>query len=198
MIVDKFRLRVFFVVLMYATLFVFASFLSSCSSEWHLKRAIAKDPTIITVQHDTLIKTIEDTGKVSFLGQDTTINNDKVFIQVTLHGGSTDVFWMVKPQVIEVPTNNTTIKPSKSNAQIRQEGRTNRVNIKESNKTERKKIKSETKTQIARGRVERTKIKNSSEKGFWNYIKKILIFLIGFLLGYVFKSIRNIVRTNIF
>lgn len=129
--------------------------LASCSvskrANWHIKRAIKLDSTIVTNKIDTIVKTISDSGKVYFYG-DTTVDNDILFIKVSHKGEVTELYWFLKPTEIKVPFKETTIIPNKPRYQVRQEERTNRRLIKykekvvikyieQKNKTERRKIR---------------------------------------------------------
>lgn len=87
--------------------------LTSCSANWHLKKAISKDPSLVqtrTVVHtDTLVipaKTIIDTIEVPTLDQWTSWENDSLRIELSLvkdsvHGRERIVFkTKIKERVI--------------------------------------------------------------------------------------------------
>jgi hypothetical protein len=155
--------------------------LASCSvskrANWHIKRAIKLDPTIVTSKVDTIIKTVSDSGKVYFYG-DTTVDNDILFINVSHKGEVTELYWFLKPTEIKIPVKETTIIPNKPRYQVRQEERTNRRLIKYKEKVVLKYIKQ--------------KSKSERKKSFKSYI---YVFIAGAITSLVFKGL---VKTYLF
>lgn len=155
--------------------------LASCSvskrANWHIKRAIKLDPTIVTNKIDTIIKTVSDSGKVYFYG-DTTVDNDILFINVSHKGEVTELYWFLKPTEIKIPVKETTIIPNKPRYQVRQEERTNRRLIKYKEKVVIKYIKQ--------------KSKSERKKSFKSYI---YVFIAGAITSLVFKGL---VKTYLF
>jgi len=136
--------------ILFSILFLILSCSVTQRANRHLKRAIKLDPTIVHITHDTIIKTISDTGNLYFYG-DTIVENNLVFISVKHEGLKTNLYWFLKSINIEVPVENTTIIPPLSNKEIRwkyktkiqyikQKGKTERVEIRQTNKSERKKL----------------------------------------------------------
>ena len=147
--------------------------IASCSvskrANWHIKRAIKLDPTIVTSKVDTIIKTVSDSGKFYFYG-DTTVDNDILFINVSHKGEVTELYWFLKPTEIKIPVKETTIIPNKPRYQVRQEERTNRRLIKYKEKVVLKYIKQ--------------KSKSERKKSFKSYI---YVFIAGAITSLVFK-----------
>lgn len=165
-------------------LLIFMLALTSCSPTWHINRAIKKDPKIITTKHDTIIKTISDTGMVNFYG-DTTVENNFVFISVKHEGLKTNLYWFLKSVKVEIPTENTTITPPLSRQEIRYIYRNKLVEIKQKNKTDRTYIKKKTKLKKNELKATNKKIKsnNSPLKDFINFIKTFFYVIIAFVIG---------------
>lgn len=170
----------------YLLLFMMA--LTSCSPTWHINRAIKKDPTIIHTKHDTIIKTISDTGTVDFYG-DTMVENNFVFISVKHEGLKTNLYWFLKSVKIELPTENTVITPPLSRQEIRYIYRNKLVEIKQKNRTDRAYVRNKSKVKKTEIRATNKKIRvsNSPLKDFWNFIKTffcvIIVFVIGLFVG---------------
>ena len=104
--------------------------LVSCSPAWHLNRAIKKDPSIITTHTDTIIKTISDSGKVSFYG-DTLIEDSFIVINVKHRDNKIDLDWFLKSLQISVPKQDVTIIPQPTNFTTWQINKTYRKKPKE-------------------------------------------------------------------
>ena len=102
--------------------------LVSCSPAWHLNRAIKKDPSIITTHTDTIVKTISDSGKVSFYG-DTLIEDSFVVINVKHRDNKIDLNWFLKSLKISVPKKDVTIIPQPTNFATWQINKTYRKKI---------------------------------------------------------------------
>jgi hypothetical protein len=98
-----------------------STILLSCSATWHLKRAIAKDPTIIKTEIvDTIIKTVPVKGEANIL-RDTIINNKYLYLSVSKKDTFTKVKWYIKPQKVKVVTKTIKITPPKTRFEIKQE-----------------------------------------------------------------------------
>jgi len=98
------------------TLIISIIILSSCSSQWHLRKAIKKDPTIVQIDTITFRDTIKThtelvrVDSVFKISSDTTIiikenltikhfiRNDSVFIE-----GSCDTIFLEIPYEVEIP-----------------------------------------------------------------------------------------------
>ena len=123
------------------------SLLSSCSSTWHLRRAIKKDPTIVTTTTIETVKVIRDSGHAIIkIGRDTTIFDSLVTINVKYDSnGVSNLTWVLKDIPVKVVTNIVTIVPPKSRQEIRQEEKTKRYKAKQCTKIAKAQIKSNTK-----------------------------------------------------
>ncbi len=150
----------------------------------HLKKAIKLDPSIVYTHHDTIIKTIADTGNVYFYG-DTMVENNFVFISVKHEGPKTNLYWYLKAVKIELPIDNTFVTPPLTRQEIRlkyktitkiikEDSKVKVAEIKQKNKTKRLELRSNTKTS--------NKIKRTA-----NYF--LLGLIIGFLLSHIGKII---------
>jgi len=127
--------------------FVLFIFLTSCSSTWHLRRAIKKDPSIIKTTTVEVTRVIHDKGMAYLVkGKDTTIQDSLISINLKYDTlGHVLVDWELKKLKTEEIINTTTIVPPKTRQEIRQENRTERVEAKEYSKIERTKAKVEIK-----------------------------------------------------
>jgi len=167
-----------------ATLMLFMLGLTSCSPTWHINRAIKKDPTILTTKHDTIIKTISDTGKVYFYG-DTIVENNFVFISVKHEGTKTNLYWFLKSVKIEVPTENNVIIPPLSKREIKYIYRNKLAEIKQENRTERTYIRKDKKLKKHELKATNKKIRSNHSpiKEFLNFIKTFFYVIIAFVIG---------------
>ena len=142
-------------------------FLSSCSSAWHLKRAIKKNPSIIQNKVDTVREIIPGTTLTIFGKDSIIINEPKVYIKAKSFGDSMSLFYEFLPDTIIKIETKTVFNVPKTRYQTKIEYRT----IKEFEKTKRNKNEFDFKT-------EKVKQKKSNFSPFF----------IGFLTALLFVS----------
>lgn len=121
--------------------------LSSCSATWHLRRAVKKDPSIVTTTTIETVKVIRDSGHAIIkIGRDTTIFDSLVTINVKYDSnGVSNLTWVLKDIPVKIVTNTVTIVPPRSRQEIRQEEKTKRYRAKQCAKITKAQIKSNTK-----------------------------------------------------
>lgn len=163
-------------------------FLVACSTSEranrHLKKAIKLDPSIVHTYHDTIVKTISDSGEVHFYG-DTIVENNFVFISIKHEGDKTNLYWYLKSVKIEFPVDNTFITPPKTRQEIRLKYKTIERLIKSSTKVKKEELKQE-------GRTKRREIKSENKTERKNN-RSSNLFLIGFLIGFLINHIGRII-----
>jgi len=128
----------------------------ACSSTWHLKKAIKKNPSIVTNKVDTLKIVIPGETKTIYAKDSIIVNEPGVFIRVTASGDSLQMFYEFLPDTIiriQTQTVYNTIKTrqeirleaKKERLQLRKSFKTHKVQQKETQKTQRAQIKAESK-----------------------------------------------------
>jgi len=123
------------------------SLLSSCSATWHLRRAIKKDPSIVTTTTIETIKVIKDSGHaVIKIGRDTTIVDSLITINVKYDSnGLSNLTWVLKEIPVRIVTKTVTIVPPKTRQEIRQKEKTKRYEAKQHAKIAKAEIKNNSK-----------------------------------------------------
>lgn len=168
---------------------ILSTLLVSCSPAWHLNRAIKKDPTIVRTQRDTIVKTVSDSGEVSFY-QDTMVENNFVFISVKHEGEKTNLYWYLKSIKIEFPAEVTTIIPQPTNFRVWQDNKTKRTGIIQENRSERKYLKESTKQLKSGNKIEKAKVRVELKK-----INRFRIFIVGLIAGLILSQVPKLIKT---
>lgn len=121
--------------------------LSSCSATWHLRRAVKKDPSIVTTTTIETVKVVKDSGHAIIkIGRDTTIFDSLITINVKYDSnGVSNLTWVLKDIPVQVVTKTVTIVAPKSRQQIRQEEKTKRYKAKQCAKIAKAQIKNDSK-----------------------------------------------------
>jgi hypothetical protein len=163
--------------------------LISCSPAWHLNRAIKKDPTIVRTQRDTIVKTVSDSGEVSFY-QDTIIEDSLLFISVKHIDSKINLYWYLKSIKIEFPAEVTNIIPQPTNFRVWQDNKTKRTDIKQENKTDRKSLVEKTKQIKSGNKIEKAKLRVEQKK-----LNRFKIFMFGLIVGLILSQIPKLIKT---
>lgn len=139
--------------------------LASCSSSWHLKRAIKKNPSIVQNSVDTIKEFIP--GKIEYIfGTDSIIVNEaKVYIKVKSKNDSLELFYEFLPDTVYKIQTKTIFNAPKTRFETRYEYKI----LKQQGRTTRKK--------------EDASVKKSKHKSKPNKISFLLV-LIGILFGF--------------
>lgn len=162
--------------------------LLACSPAWHLNRAIKKDPTIVRTQRDTIVKTVSDSGSVSFYN-DTIIEDSLLFISVKHIDSKINLYWYLKSIKIEFPAEVTTIIPQPTNFRVWQDNKTKRTGIIQENRSERKYLKESTKQLRSGNKIERAKVRLELKK-----LNRFRIFIAGLIAGLILSQIPKLIK----
>lgn len=169
-----------------ATVLLF--WLSSCSSTWHLNRAIKKNPGIITNKVDTLTVVYPGETKIIHAKDSIIINEPGVYINVKSNGDSLILFYEFLPDTVRIIERHTVFNAPKTRQQIRLDAKNERVKIRVDGKTERTNIRKNSHTDRVSKRVDgrnhRTEKRNDHRSKHLG-IKFTFFTLIGFLLGFI-------------
>jgi hypothetical protein len=170
--------KAFLLIVFGALLFCFFS----CSPQWHIKRAIHKDSTILKPTTDTIrIKTKEIVSDTTFKDS-IEVDNSYLNIKVNRIGNEMNLFWKLKSveydtifhaHLIDVYD---TIYLKKTRQIIRLEAKQKRLETRKETKVELSKQRTT--------RVDKRK-NNSSLSNFWSAIKIIISVIIAFILGLI-------------
>lgn len=106
---------------------------SSCSASWYLKKAIQKDPSIITVSHDTIIKPGETIYKDTMSLDSIVIRENNLFIRVDKVRDSVSLRYMYTPQTTVIHSKEVLNIP-KPRYVVKQEQKTQRAQIRNKRK----------------------------------------------------------------
>lgn len=152
----------------------------SCSPQWHVKRAIQKDPTILKATTDTIRITTKSIERDTTFRDSVEVDNSYINIKVNRIGDEMNLYWKLKPveydtifhaHLIDVYD---TIYLKKTRQVIRLESKQKRLETRKNTKVELSKQKT-------------TRVENRKNKaplnGFWSYVKIVLSVIIAFLLG---------------
>lgn len=167
---------------------ILSTLLVACSPAWHLNRAIKKDPSIVKTHIDTIVKTLSDSGEVSFY-QDTMVENNFVFISVKHEGDKTNLYWYLKSIRIEFPSEVTNIIPQPTNFRVWQDNKTKRTEIRQENKSERKYLKENTKQIKSDNKVKKAEIKVEEKK-----LNRFRIFILGLIAGLILSQVPKLIK----
>lgn len=166
--------------------------LASCSPAWHLNRAIKKDPSIVTTHTDTIVKTIADSGSVSFYG-DTLIEDSFIVINVKHRDNKIDLNWFLKSIQISIPTKEITIIPQPTNFTTWQINKTYRKKISEEAKTERRYLKENTKQLKSDNKVKKLDIRKKAKVEI-KKLNRFKLFFLGIIVGLLLSLIPKIIK----
>jgi hypothetical protein len=166
--------------------------LASCSPAWHLNRAIKKDPSIITTHTDTIVKTISDSGKVSFYG-DTLIEDSFIVISVKHKENKIDLNWYLKSVRVEFPSEVTNIIPQPTNFTTWQVNKTSRVKIRQENKSERKYLKENTKQIKSDNKVKKTELRTKAKIEV-KKLNRFRLFFLGLIVGLILSQTPKFIK----
>lgn len=166
--------------------------LASCSPAWHLNRAIKKDPSIISTRTDTIVKTISDSGNVSFYG-DTLIEDSFIVINVKHRDNKIDLNWFLKSLQISVPKKDVTIIPQPTNFTTWQINKTYRKKIAEDSKIERRYLKENTKQLKSDNKVKKIDIRKKAKVEV-KKLNRFNLFFLGVIVGILITLIPKIVK----
>jgi len=161
-------------ILFVATIFLMSG---SCSSSWHLNRAIKKNPSIITNKIDTLEVIVPGATKVIHAKDSIIVNEPGVYIKVNAVGDSLTMFYEFLPDTIRIIDKQTAFNVPKSRQQIRQEQKTARTDIRKTERTKRTELQTDSKTIQKKQKLD-FRSKNLG-------IKYTFFIIIGFLLGFI-------------
>jgi len=93
---------------MRSAIFILAIVLSGCSAQWHIKRAIAKDPSILTEKIVTIIDTI--IVKEGFQRIDTFVTKEVDTLLIREKGVNTQIIKFKNRLIIKTEVKNDTIR----------------------------------------------------------------------------------------
>lgn len=163
-------------------------YLTSCSSAYHLRRAIKKNPSIIENRVDTIEIIKPVISKTIHAVDSIIVNEPGVYIKVNIEKDSLRLFYEFLPDTILIIERKTVFNVPKSRQQIRLENRNKRVEIRNERKVKRTEIRKSTNVKTSEIRNERkenqTKIRQEVKaKTSWK--NWIIFLLIGFLLGFI-------------
>jgi hypothetical protein len=167
-------------ILIIATIFLMSG---SCSSSWHLNRAIKKNPSIITNTVDTLNVIIPGESKLIFAKDSLIVNEPGVYIKVKASGDSLQLFYEFLPDTIIRIQTKTVFNAPKTRQEVRFKAKEERLIIKNNSKLNRIEARQE-------GRTERTEIKAEANHNLkWYFL--IIGILIGLILGVLMKPAKT-------
>jgi len=175
-------IKKYFIIIYLLFLFLLVWLLNSCSPQWHVERAINKDPAILKVKVDTVrIKTIEYIDSVKGVGS-MIVDNNEVYIKVKSINDSIDLIYKVKERVFDTLITNTVIEiqPKVTRQDKRLKAR-----------VEINKIKAE--KQIKKKKIEKEILSIDKNKGFfrrfWFYLEHTLYAIFFFLIGFFVSKV---------
>jgi hypothetical protein len=93
---------------MRSTIFILAIVLSGCSAQWHIKRAIAKDPSILTEKIITIFDTI--IVKEGFQRIDTFVTKEVDTLLIREKGVNTQIIRFKDRLIVKTEVKNDTIR----------------------------------------------------------------------------------------
>lgn len=105
--------------------------LASCSAPYHIRKAIKKDPTIITEKTDTVRFTFNTIDTVE------RISNDTIYKELILR--RVDTMFLTRYKYIDA-------KDSRTRQEVRQDGKTERTKVRQEEKTDRTETRQEEKS----------------------------------------------------
>jgi hypothetical protein len=176
---NNFIIKAFFILIL--SIYVFCFF--SCSPQWHVKRAIQKDPTILKSKTDTIRIITKQFERDTLFKDSVEVDNSYINIKVNRIGDDMNLYWKIKPieydtifhsHLIDVYD---TIYLKKTRQIIRLEAKQKRLQTRKDTIIELSKQK----TSRAENRKNQAPLNN-----FWSIIKIIFSLIIAFILGLFF------------
>lgn len=162
--------------------------LNSCSSAWHLQKAIIKNPNIIQTKIDTVTIIGPGETKIVHAKDSIIINEPGVYISVHTKGDSLVLFYDFLPDTLRIIEKQTVFNIPKSRQEIRLNAKSERVKTRVEGKTQRTAIRKNEHTKRVDKRVtgrndrQEKRIDHRSKNLF---IKYTFFLLIGMLIGFI-------------
>jgi uncharacterized ubiquitin-like protein YukD len=147
--------------------------LASCSSAFHLRKAIKKNPNIIQNSVDTVKIETPGITKIIHAKDSIVVDEEKFYIKAIANGDSLSLYFNIYADTVFIIKEKVVFNAPKTRQENRHEFKLEKMNIRKKKQFQKQEIKSKT-------AISKKQIKHESRKGF-----SIFYFLVSFLLGFV-------------
>jgi len=184
--------KAFLIIILSSIIFMFLS----CSASWHIKRAIEKDPTILKEKIDT-VKLFSKNIYGNLADIDCVyINDEYINISSWINNDSIKLNYHIKQQVLDTVLRTNlvylydTAVIKRTRQLIKYEARQKRLESRLEGRNNRLEIRKKTRVDIKK--INQSGMpSNSRFGGLKKLLNNIYIFFIGFVIGFIFKYLKQ-------